>query len=67
MTKSAVERDNEHLIIVDRLLLDNDTLGWLCHLKDLEVKNYVKKLEKDNEEGNQRLLWSKKRLVNQNL
>lgn len=66
MTKSAVECKDEYLIIGDRLLLGNKTLGWLYHLKDLEVKNYVKILEKDNEEGNQRLLLSKKRLANLN-
>ena len=36
MKKSKVDRENEYLYIVDRVVTSNDTMFWLYHLRALE-------------------------------
>lgn len=37
--KSATEREKEHVTIVERLLLSNNTMSVMCYLRDLENRN----------------------------
>ena len=51
LIKSSVEKEEDSLIIFERLFLDKDTLGFMCHLQYLEVKCEAtrKVTEKDKE------------------
>ena len=48
LIKCSEECEDEYLFIVDRLLLGNNAMSWLCHLKDLEFK-YINKFIKIRE------------------